>query len=58
MFPILYKRGSKGQILEWRISVWENPNDYIGKMLTVQYQGMTKNSIPRFPVGVRIREDV
>ena len=28
-----------------------------GKMLTVQYQGLTgKNKVPRFPVGLRIRE--
>lgn len=28
-----------------------------GKMLTVRYQGMSnKNNVPRFPVGVRIRE--
>lgn len=29
-----------------------------GKMLTVQYQGLTgKNKVPRFPVGLRIREE-
>ncbi len=30
----------------------------IGKMLTVQYQGRTaKNQVPRFPRGLRIREE-
>jgi DNA ligase 1 len=31
----------------------------IGKLLTVQYQGMTgKKGVPRFPVGLRLREEV
>jgi DNA ligase-1 len=31
----------------------------IGRMLTVQFQGMTKKSgVPRFPVALRFREDV
>lgn len=31
---------------------------FIGKMLTVQYQGFSnKNQVPRFPVGLRIREE-
>lgn len=28
---------------------------YLGKMLTVQFQGLTPDGIPRFPVGLRIR---
>lgn len=39
-------------------TIFENPKDYIGKSLTVQYQGRTKNNIPRFPVGLRVRQDV
>ena len=35
-----------------------NSNNYIGKVITVQYQGLTKNGIPRFPVVVRFREDI
>ena len=31
-------------------SLWE------GKMLTVQFQDLTAYNIPRFPVGLRIRE--
>jgi len=35
---------------------FRNPSTYLGKMLTVQYQGLTgKEGIPRFPVGIRIR---
>lgn len=39
-------------------TIFENPEPYIGRALTVQFQGRTKNNIPRFPVGVRIRTDV
>lgn len=38
--------------------IFENQDAYIGKLLTVQFQGRTKNGIPRFPVGLRLREDV
>lgn len=30
----------------------------IGDMLTVQFQGYTAYGIPRFPIGLRVREDV
>lgn len=37
---------------------FENPDRAIGKLLTVQYQGLTgKSGVPRFPVGLRLRED-
>jgi len=37
----------------------ENPELIIGKMLTVKYQGLTtKNNVPRFPVAMRIREEL
>ena len=37
----------------------ENPELIVGKMLTVKYQGLTtKNNVPRFPVAMRIREDI
>lgn len=37
---------------------FENPGKAIGKLLTVQYQGLTgKSGVPRFPVGLRLRED-
>jgi DNA ligase-1 len=36
----------------------DNPSLVVGKILTVQYQGYTKYGIPRFPVGLRFREDI
>jgi len=37
---------------------FEAPDRAIGKWLTVQYQGLTgKSGVPRFPVGLRLRED-
>lgn len=35
-----------------------NKDDYIGKFLTVKYQGLTSGGNLRFPVGLRIRNDV
>ena len=29
---------------------------FVGKMLTVRYQGMTNGDVPRFPVGVIVRD--
>lgn len=38
---------------------FKKPALAIGRMLTVQYQGLTgKNGVPRFPVGLRFKEDV
>lgn len=37
---------------------WENKDDYIGRMLTVQFQGKTNTGLPRFPVGLRLRDDL
>lgn len=36
----------------------DDPSLVIGKILTVQYQGYTKYGMPRFPVGLRFREDI
>lgn len=45
---------------ECRKKYWENyledPNRVIGKMLTVQYQELTSAGVPRFPVGIAIRD--
>lgn len=32
------------------------PNEYLNKMLTVRYQNLTEEGIPRFPVGITIRD--
>lgn len=37
---------------------WENREDYIGRLLTVKFQSKTGYGVPRFPVGLRIREDL
>ena len=37
----------------------KDPERWEGQMLTVQFQGYTNDSkVPRFPIGLRIREDV
>ena len=35
---------------------WRDRHDIVGKMLTVKYQELSKNNIPRFPKGVAIRD--
>ena len=35
---------------------FENPKLLIGKLLTVKFQGKTTAGMPRFPVGLRLRE--
>jgi len=42
--------------VEERRDMFENGASYIGKMLTVRYQGLSEDGIPRFPVGVGVRE--
>lgn len=34
----------------------DKPNRVIGKLLTVRYQGLTNGGMPRFPVGVTVRD--
>ena len=41
---------------ETRIDWYQNGNEYIGKQLTVRYQELTDDGIPRFPVGIAIRD--
>jgi DNA ligase-1 len=33
-----------------------NPDTAIGKKLTVRYQGLTNGGVPRFPIGVGVRD--
>jgi len=37
--------------------LFENPKEYLGKPLTIIYQNLSKDLIPRFPVGKTIRFD-
>tara|TARA_B100001094_G_C18186670_1_gene804262 strand:+ start:462 stop:1550 length:1089 start_codon:yes stop_codon:yes gene_type:complete len=41
---------------EYRKELLQNVNQCIGKQLTVRYQNMTEYNIPRFPVGIVIRD--
>lgn len=50
-----FKAKLKGK-LDDLIEYFENFDKYKGSQLTVQFQGLTPDGIPRFPVGLRIRE--
>jgi DNA ligase-1 len=41
---------------EYRTSLLVNSNDVMNKMLTVRYQNLTDRGLPRFPVGITIRD--
>ena len=41
---------------ERRKELYKNGKQYIGKMLTVKYQELTKYGVPRFGTGVAIRD--
>jgi DNA ligase-1 len=41
---------------ETRQELFTNGADYIGKMLTVRFQELTNDGIPRFPVGIAFRD--
>lgn len=45
----------KGTLAE-RTKLFNNAPSYIGKMLTVKYFGLTDGGIPRFPIGITIRD--
>ena len=42
---------------ESRQELFANGAEYIGKMLTVRFQELTNDGIPRFPVGIAFREE-
>jgi len=42
--------------LEFRRRIFRDREHYIGKMLTVRFQNLTAQGVPRFPVGVAIRD--
>jgi ATP-dependent DNA ligase len=41
---------------EDRAAIFKNAGDYVGKKITVRYQELTEDGIPRFPVGVAFRD--
>ena len=53
-----FKAKLKGKdVTNLLIHYFKNPELFMGKSLTVQYQGMSKDNIPRFPVGKALRFD-
>lgn len=36
----------------------DDPSLAVGRLLTVQYQNMTADGVPRFPIGLRLRDDI
>lgn len=43
--------------VEERARMWHNRASLLGKLLTVKYQEFTDDGLPRFPVGLHIREE-
>lgn len=41
---------------EERAEIMKNAQSYVGKKLTVRYQELTNDGIPRFPVGISFRD--
>jgi len=44
--------GTREMKWEW----FDNSQDYIGKLLTVRYQGLEESGRPRFPIATGIRD--
>ena len=42
--------------MEYRRQLLIDADKYIGKQLTIIYQELTKDKIPRFPIGKAIRD--
>jgi DNA ligase-1 len=40
---------------EMRLKLWHRRSELLGKALTVQYQEITANGVPRFPIGKAVR---
>lgn len=41
---------------EYRQGLWRDRQSLIGKFLTVRYQALTDGGVPRFPVGIAVRD--
>jgi len=41
---------------EDRVELYKNGSNYIGKKLTVRFQELTDDKVPRFPVGIAFRD--
>lgn len=38
--------------------IFTNADTYVGQLLTVKFQGLTESGVPRFPIGLRLRQDL
>jgi hypothetical protein len=38
------------------LKAFDNAEDFMGKLLTVRYFELTNDGVPRFPVGITIRD--
>jgi len=52
----LFRVKMKGKLSDLEY-YYNHPEKAIGKKLTVQFQGYTQSGGPRFPIGIRFRED-
>jgi hypothetical protein len=46
--------GSKAEKIEW----YKKRKDFVGKFITVKYQELSSDGIPRFPIGKSMRSGV
>jgi ATP-dependent DNA ligase len=61
---IWHLKTPKGQVFacrprgtrEERMDQFIHGHDYVGKMLTVRYQELTDDGVPRFPIGIAFRD--
>jgi DNA ligase-1 len=44
-----FNAGASGQSVEERTEMWNNKDEYLGKMATIEYFGVSEYGIPRFP---------
>lgn len=42
----------------YRREIWDGAASYIGRMLTVRYQGFSEDGVPRFPIGIAVRDEI
>jgi DNA ligase-1 len=53
-----FKAKLKGKdVTNLLVQYFKNPKLFMGRLITIQYQGVSKDGIPRFPVGKSLRMD-
>ncbi len=55
--PVQFRVKQSGVTEEERVRLYRSRHDYIGMRLTVSYQERSDDGVPRFPIGVSIRDD-